>query len=361
MRLLFLCLPGQTAFGSIDTHSAQGNAVAPQIRGDNMRYLVTSTPHIRSEESIEKIMRDVLIALTPAAAMAIFYFGLRALLILLLTTAACVAFEWLFEKIAKQPITIWDGSAAVTGVLLAFNLPASSPLWMPIVGSFVAIVIVKQLFGGLGQNFVNPALAARAFLMAAYTPLMAGSFTEPVRNPFSLDAVATATPLALIKESPNFVVSGEVLKNALLGNTGGVIGETCAVALLLGGIYLLVRKIISWHIPTAYILTVFLLGTFLGRHGLMTGAGLFEILSGGLLLGALYMATDYTTSPVNDKGKLIMGVGCGVLTVLIRYYGGYPEGVSYAILIMNLFVPLLDKYCASRVFGVQNKGGRKNA
>ena len=328
---------------------------------DNQKYMVTSIPHIRSDDTVESIMKDVLTALAPAAIMAVYFFGLRALFIMILSVGACIVFEFCFEKTAKRPITITDCSAAVTGVLLAFNLPASSPFWLPVVGAFVAIVIVKQLFGGLGQNFVNPALAARAFLMAAYTPLMASSWTQPVRNPFSMDLISSATPLTLIKEDPTFIVRGTDVLNAFLGNVSGCIGETSAIALLLGAAYLLYKKIITWHIPAAYIITVFLLSTVLGRRGLFTGMGYYEIITGGLMLGAFFMATDYTTSPVNDMGKLIMGAGCGVLTVVIRNYGGYPEGVSYAILIMNLFVPLLDKYCAPRVFGVFKKKSKKAA
>ncbi|MDR3271108.1 MAG: RnfABCDGE type electron transport complex subunit D [Peptococcaceae bacterium] len=327
-----------------------------------MRLVVTSTPHTRSKDTIEQTMREVLLALAPATIMAVYYFGLRALLIILLTMAASVAFEWLYQKITKQTITALDGSAAVTGVLLAFNLPVSSPFWMPIVGSFFAIVIAKQLFGGLGQNFLNPALAARAFLMAAYTPLMASRFTAPARNLFSLsvDAVSVATPLTQMRESPFIPAAGDIL-NAFLGNTAGCLGETCALALIIGGVYLLIRRIITWHIPVVYTATVFLLSVFLGRSGLMTGNGLFEIFSGGVMMGAFFMVTDYATSPVNDLGKIIMALGCGVLTVVIRFYGGYPEGVSYSILLMNLFVPLLDKYCAPRVFGVKKKGGAQNA
>ncbi|MDR1914348.1 MAG: RnfABCDGE type electron transport complex subunit D [Clostridiales bacterium] len=318
------------------------------------RYLVTSTPHILSDDTIEKIMRDVLIALTPSAIMAVYYFGLKALGLIVLTVAACVGFEYLYFRLTKRPNTITDLSAVVTGVLLAFNLPPTAPFWMAIVGAFVAIVITKQLFGGLGQNFMNPALAARAFLMAAYTPQMASTWTTA--SPFGFDAVATATPLSIIKEDPGYILSSNDVLNALLGNTAGCIGETCALALIAGGIYLLARKIISWRVPATYIGTVFILSTVLGRNGFMTGAGWYEILAGGLMMGAFFMATDYATSPVNDWGKIIMGVGCGILTVVIRNYGGYPEGVSYSILIMNLFVPLLDKYCAARVFGTKKAG-----
>ncbi|MDR2650287.1 MAG: RnfABCDGE type electron transport complex subunit D [Clostridiales bacterium] len=323
--------------------------------------MVTSTPHVRSGDTIESIMRDVLLALSPAAIMAVYFFGIRALCIIILSVGACIGFEYLFELLTHRPITITDCSAAVTGALLAFNLPASSPFWIPVVGAFFAVVITKQLFGGLGQNFMNPALAARAFLMAAYTPLMAGSWTRPVRNLLSADLISSATPLGLLKEGPSFIIQGSDLLNAFLGNVAGCIGETSVLALLLGAAYLFHKKIITWHIPAAYIFTVFVLGTLLGRRGLFTGQGYYEILTGGLMLGALFMATDYSTSPVNDTGKIIMGIGCGILTVVIRNFGGYPEGVSYSILIMNLFVPLLDKYCIPRVFGVVKKKKRETA
>jgi electron transport complex protein RnfD len=285
--------------------------------------------------------------------MSIYFFGLRSLVIIALTVGASVGFEYLFERLLKRPITIRDCSAAVTGLLLAYNLPPTSPLWMPIVGAFVAIIIAKQLFGGLGQNFINPALAGRAFLMAAYTPQMASSWISP--SPFGLDAVSSATPLGLLKEDPSYIFKLSDLLNALWGNTSGVLGETCAIALILGGAYLLFRKIITWHIPVAFIVTVYLLSTVLGRQGFFAGVGIYEIMLGGVMLGAFFMATDYATSPMNDLGKIIMGIGCGILTVVIRNYGGYPEGVSYAILIMNLFVPLLDKYCNPRVFGTSKK------
>jgi len=304
-------------------------------------------------------MLDMLTALAPAAIMAVYFFGLRALCIIILSAGSCVGFEYFYEKLTRRTVTVHDYSAAVTGVLLAFNLPASSPFWMPVVGAFVAIVIVKQLFGGLGQNFVNPALAARAFLMAAYTAAMAGSWTQPVRNPFAADLVSSATPLTIIKVDPSFVIKSSDVLNAFLGNISGCIGETSAIALLLGAFYLFYKKVITWHIPAAYIITVFMLSTVLGRTGLFKGAGYYEVLTGGLLLGAFFMATDYTTSPIAVPGKLIMGIGCGVLTVVIRNYGGYPEGVSYAILIMNLFVPLSDKYCVPRVFGINVKTRRR--
>jgi len=321
---------------------------------DNSKFVVSSTPHIRSKDSTSTIMRDVIIALTPAALMGIWAFGFEALLIIAISIASCIFFEAAFQKVTKQKITICDLSAVVTGLLLAMNLPSTSPFWMPIVGGFFAIVVAKQLFGGIGQNFINPALAARAFLLASY-PTDMTNFTQPtglnslmelfgVTTPMA-DATSYATPLAVVKGSGAFAPqSGDIL-NALFGNVGGCIGETCAIALILGGLYLLVRKVISWRIPVTYIATVFILTWAFGR------VPYYEIFIGGLMLGAFFMATDYSSSPVTPLGQIIMGIGCGILTSIIRVYGGYPEGVSYSILIMNLAVPLIDRYTKPRIFG----------
>lgn len=310
---------------------------------------VTSTPHIRSKDTIENIMRDVIIALLPACIAGVYFFGFRALALMLIAVASSVLFEFLFQKILKKPVTVTDLSAVITGLLLAMNLPVSSPLWMPVVGSFVAIIIVKQLFGGLGQNFINPALLARAFLLTSYPVAMTN---------WTVDSVATATPLAMLK---NGIMPNETdYINALFGNIAGCIGETCSIALILGGVYLLIRKVITWRIPVSYLVTVFILSWLLGRNGLFTGIPVYELITGGLLLGAIFMATDYATSPVTPTGQLIMGIGCAVLTVLIRVYGGYPEGVSYSILLMNLVTPLIDKYTKPRVYGVR-KGVKKSA
>ncbi len=321
---------------------------------DNSKFTVSSTPHIRSKDSTSTIMRDVIIALTPAAIMGILAFGLEALLIIAVSVVSCVSFEALFQKITKQKITVHDLSAIVTGLLLAMNLPSSSPLWLPVVGGFFAIVVAKQLFGGIGQNFINPALAARAFLLASY-PTDMTNFTQPTGlNSFMelfgvsahmVDATSYATPLAVVKSSKAFAPEASDVLNALFGNVGGCIGETCAIALILGGLYLLFRKVISWRIPVTYIATVFILTWAFGR------VPYYEIFIGGLMLGAFFMATDYSSSPVTSIGQIIMGIGCGILTSLIRVYGGYPEGVSYSILIMNLAVPLIDRYTKPRIFG----------
>ncbi len=316
---------------------------------DNTNITISSTPHIRSGESIQSIMRDVLIALLPATVMGIVYFRLQALLLIVISIASAVIAEALYQKGTKQKVTISDLSAVVTGLLLAMNIPASAPWWVPIVGSVFAIVIAKQLFGGLGQNFVNPALAGRAFLLASYPTIMT-SWVTP-----GADAVSTATPLALLKAGSFDQLPS--ITDAFLGNIGGTIGETCALALIIGGIYLIWRGVISWRIPVIYIVTVFVLTALIGRNGVRMP--LYELCTGGLMLGAFFMATDYATSPVTAKGQIIMAVGCGLLTTLIRIFGGYPEGVSYSILIMNLCVPLIERYTKPTIFGALPKEAKK--
>ncbi len=306
------------------------------------KITVSSTPHIRSNDTTSKIMFDVMLALLPATAVGIIYFGLSALLVILVSVGSAVLFEYLFQIITKKDITIGDFSAVVTGLLLAFNLPASVPLYVPIVGSFVAIIVIKQLFGGIGQNFMNPALGARAFLMASYPTAMAS---------FKVDSVATVTPLAALHEGAAFAPVPSDYMNAFMGNIGGCIGEVSALAILIGAAYLFYKKIITWHIPVSYLGTAFVLFFIFGRNGLFTGLPVYELLLGGILLGAFFMATDYSSSPITSKGKIIFGCGCGIITVIIRTYGGYPEGVSYSILLMNLTVPLIDKYTRPRVFG----------
>jgi len=302
-------------------------------------YTVSSSPHIKSNDSVQGIMRDVIIALIPATFAGIYFFGMQAFLVTLVSVISCIASEALWQKLTHRKITIRDLSAVVTGLLLAFNLPAAVPLWLPAIGGFFAIIIVKQFFGGIGQNIMNPALAARAFLLASWPVHMTN---------FTVDGVSSATALAILKTGGDKLPS---LMNVFIGNVGGCIGETSVLALLIGGAYLIYRKVISWHIPVTFIGSTFILTFILGRHGLMTGDALYEIFAGGLILGAIYMATDYTTSPFNKKGQVIFGVGCGILTTIIRLYGGYSEGVSYSILIMSLFVPFIDKFTALRVFG----------
>ncbi|MCX7774391.1 MAG: RnfABCDGE type electron transport complex subunit D [Clostridia bacterium] len=310
------------------------------------RFSVSSSPHIRSEATTQRIMLDVLIALLPASFAGIYFFGVRAAMVIAVTVISSVAFEFITRKyLLKRSNTIGDLSAAVTGLLLALNLPPAFPLWMAVVGSFFAIVIVKQLFGGLGQNFVNPALAARAILLVAYGTKMT-FWTAPL-SPQGADAVSAATPLGMLKEGGSL----PSVLNMFLGQIGGSIGETSAIALLLGGVYLLARGVISWHIPVIYTGTVALIAWVLGPTGMLTGNPLFHVLAGGLLIGAIFMATDYTTSPMTRKGIVIYAVGCGVLTMLFRLYTNMPEGVSFAILLMNITVPIIDRYTAPRRFG----------
>ena len=309
-------------------------------------FVVSGTPHVRSKESIQSIMRDVIIALVPATAAGIYYFGLRALILIVAAIISAVFFEWLYEKITKKPVTINDLSAVVTGLLLAMNLPASAPVWVAIVGSAFAIIFAKQLFGGLGQNFINPALAGRAFLLASYPTEMT---TWVVPNGLAADAATYATPLAQLK---NCALDAS-LKQLVMGQVGGTIGETCAIALIIGGIYLLYKHVISWKIPVIYIATVFILFAVIGRHGMRMP--LQEIFAGGVMLGGIFMATDYASSPVTPKGQVIFAVGAGLLTYLIRTFGGYPEGVSYSILIMNCCVPLIERFTEPTIFGALPK------
>ena len=312
----------------------------------NSSIIVSGTPHVRSKESIQSIMRDVVIALIPASVMGIYYFGIKALMLIIVSIVSSVVFEWGYEKILKKPVTISDFSAILTGLLLALNLPATASWWVPVVGSFIAIVIAKQFYGGLGQNFINPALIGRAFLVAAYPTQTTGAAFATGR--MVVDASTYATPLAELKAG-TAVVNADAIKNALIGNIGGTIGETCAIALIIGGIYLLIKHVISWRIPVVYIVVVFILTSLMRGNGFL--GGVYEIFCGGLMLGAIFMATDYVTSPISAKGQIIFAIGCGVLTSLIRVYGGYPEGVSYSILIMNLAVPLIDRVTRPRIFG----------
>lgn len=310
-------------------------------------FVVSGTPHVRSKESVRGIMRDVVIALVPASVMGIYYFGMKALLLILASIVSAIFFEMIYQKLLKKPVTIDDLSAVVTGLLLALNLPASAPLWVAVVGSAFAIIFAKQLFGGLGQNFINPALAGRAFLVASY-PTEMTSWTSA--GNFGVDAVSVATPLSQLKQG---IMPDASLVDVLVGNVGGCIGETCAIALIIGGIYLIAKHVISWKIPVIYIGTVFILSAAIGRSGLRVPV--YELFAGGLMLGAFFMATDYASSPVTPKGQIIFAVGCGLITTLIRIFGGYPEGVSYSILIMNLCVPLIERFTEPTIFGALPK------
>lgn len=301
---------------------------------------LSSSPHIRSNETVKGIMRDVIIALIPAALAGIYFFKFRAALVMITAIVSAVFSEWLWQKLTKREITINDLSAVVTGILIAFNVPVTIPLWMVAIGSAFAIIVVKQFFGGIGQNVVNPALAARAFLLSSWPSAMTN---------WTIDGATSATPLAILKGAEGQLPS---LTNLFIGHVGGCIGETSALALLIGFAYLLYRRVISYHIPVFYIGTVIILTTLIGRNGFMTGNAIYEIFAGGLMLGAIFMATDYTTCPMTKKGQIIFAIGCGLLTSVIRIFSGaYPEGVSYSILIMNLFVPLIDKYVIPTKFG----------
>lgn len=323
---------------------------------ENLNLIVSSSPHIRSPRSTKVIMLDVIIALMPALIAALIFFGFKALLVVAVSVVSCVVFEFAYRKLLKKPGGIGDLSAVVTGILLAFCMPPTAPWWLPIIGAFFAIVLVKQLFGGIGKNFLNPALAGRAFLLASYAVLMTN--WQPARFQNVADASTFATPMASLSSG---ALAPDSLLNMIVGNIGGCIGEVSAIALLLGGAYLVVRKVISLRIPVAYIGTVAVLTLIFSRGNNHILWMLQNLFSGGLLLGAIFMATDYCTSPVTPKGQIIFGVGCGLLTVLIRYFGGYPEGVSYAILIMNLTVWLIDKNTAPRRFGVVGKSKKEGS
>lgn len=313
------------------------------------RLFVCSSPHLRDNVTTQRIMLDVIIALLPATAAGILFFGLRAALIVVITVAAAVLTEYLMRKGLKREQTISDLSAVVTGLLLALNLPPSIPVWIAVVGAVIAIALIKQLFGGLGQNFMNPALGARVILVVAWARFMT-TWTEPF-----VDAVASATPLGMLKSANT--VARYSYSDLFLGSVPGCIGETSALAILLGLVYLLFRKVISWHIPVIYTGTVAVLTWILGPEGLFTGDPLYHVLAGGLMIGAVFMATDYATSPMTRKGIVIYAIGCGILTVLFRLYGNMPEGVSFAIILMNIVTPLIDRYTIPVAFGGEKRVG----
>jgi len=318
---------------------------------DLSQVKVSNSPHIRSEDNTRQIMLDVIIALIPALALGVFVFGARALVVTAVSVIGSVFFEWLYNKLLKKPCTIGNCSAIVTGMLLAYTLPVTAPLWMVLIGDLFAIVIVKALFGGIGKNFMNPALGGRAFLMASYPVFM--TTWAKVRTSLPLfgtpaDVVTGATPLSFMKEGNLPDVS---LADAALGMVGGCLGEVSALALLAGGVWLVYRRVISLRIPVCFIGTVAVLTLIFPKGGSGFEWMAYQLLSGGLMLGAIFMATDYASSPVTPKGQIIYGIGCGLLTVLIRYFGSYPEGVSYAILIMNCCVFLIEKISQPVKFG----------
>lgn len=313
------------------------------------KLIASSSPHIRHDETTQKLMLDVIIALLPALVASIFYFGTSSIILVVASVASAVITEFACQKFMNRPITVTDLSAVVTGMLLAFNLPATAPWWVAVVGAAFAIVIVKQIFGGIGFNFLNPALAARAFLMASWSSHVAGGFIDPVT-----DAVSSATPLTVIKAG----AAGQLptMWDMLLGNIPGVIGETSSILIILGGLYLIYRGTIKWVIPACYIGTVAVIALVVDGGSLLP----YHLFGGGLMLGAFFMATDFATSPVTDKGKVIYAVGAGVLTMFIRKVGGYPEGVSYSILLMNILTPMINLYVQPKVFGVAGGGITKN-
>lgn len=298
---------------------------------------IFSYPYMKDTVSTSSLMRDVIIALIPAMAGSVYFFGLNALILILISIASCVGFEFISQKAFKKSIKISDLSAVVTGILLAMNLPANAPLWMPIFGGFFAMFVIKECFGGIGNNFINPALGARAMLMSSWGTEMT-SYIWP-------DATTGATPLGVLKAGTGTLPS---IMDMSVGNIGGVLGETSAILLLIGGIYLIARKVIDWKIPVIYIISTSIMFVLLGvKFDLLP----WHLLGGGLILGAFFMATDYVTIPTTDLGKIIFAVGCGIITALIRVKGNMPEGVSYAILIMNVATPLINRYTQRRVFG----------
>ena len=316
---------------------------------------VAYQPQVRTNRNTQSLMLDVIIALLPVLVIGVWQFGTHPLLVVACSVAACVFFEWGYRKLMHKEQTIDDLSAVVTGLLLGLSMPASAPAWIPVVGAFFAIVLVKQLYGGIGKNFLNPALAGRAFLLASYSTALSGTYLVPRGLKNAVDAVSMATPLSALYGEGS--MSGlYTVKSMFLGNMPGAIGEISTLALLIGGVYLLCRKVITWHIPVSFIGTVFVLSLLFGKGNMGQGAyAVYAVLSGALVLSAVFMATDYSTSPVTLKGQLVYGVGCGILTVLIRKFGSYPEGVTYAILIMNLCSWAIDKGFRRHQFGVSKE------
>jgi Na+-translocating ferredoxin:NAD+ oxidoreductase subunit D len=329
--------------------------------------VVAASPHIRSQASVSRIMWLVVIALLPALGGSVYFFGLKSLLLVVLCVASSLLFDALAQRAFGRKPTPFDGSAVITGLLLAYNLPPGVPLWIPVIGAAFATIVVKQLFGGLGHNFINPALAARAFLMVSWPTHMTTMWLKPFGTaPLSgLDAVSGATPLSFVRRAAELVPHGmdlngllqqvnslAELKRLFFGNIGGCLGETSTLLLLIGALFLIILRVIDWRIPVSYIGTVILLALVLPGNRLTP---LFHVFSGGIILGAFFMATDYVTSPVTGKGRIIFGIGCGVITMLIRLYGGYPEGCSYSILLMNVATPLIDRLTRPKLFGALKK------
>ena len=331
----------------------------------NLKLIASSSPHIRSKDDTQSIMIDVCIALLPALVASVIVFGFQALVLTLISVVSCVFWEWAYRKLMKKNCSVGDCSAVVTGMLLAFVCPVSLPWWTIVIGSFFAIVVVKQLYGGIGCNFLNPALAGRAVLVASYAGAMTTWVQPGFKNAVAIfgsaaDVATGATPMALMKDGA-FDQMPEIM-DMFLGFIGGSLGETSALALLIGFAWLLLRKVISWQIPVAYIATVAVVSLISAPAGVGAVDYMFySIFGGGLMLGAIFMATDYATSPVTKPGQLVFGIGCGLLTVLIRRFGSYPEGVCYSILIMNCCTWLLDKYIKPTIYGAPKKEKKEAA
>ena len=324
-------------------------------------FVVSSSPHSKDHRTVATIMGCVLLSLMPAVVGAMIYFKWKAFFLVLVCVVSCIVFEFLYNALLKRKQTIHDCSSIVTGLLFALNLPVTVPLWLPPVGCLFAIVVVKMLFGGLGKNIFNPAIAGRIFLFLSFSQYMSGCWITP------FDGISSATPLEFLKNTSGELVnvtSKFTINDCFLGNIGGCIGETSAALLLLGGCFLLYKKVITWHIPVSFIGTVAIITLLFPRYNDISALQfmLYEIFSGGLFLGAFFMATDYSTSPITPVGRILYGVGCGLITVFIRYFGGYPEGVSFAILLMNCFAGYLDKKTIPRNFGGERRvfGKRKS-
>ena len=329
----------------------------------NLKLIASSSPHIRSNEDTRSIMLDVIIALLPAMGWSIYCFGIKALVLTLVSVVSCVFFEWAYRKLMKKSCMVGDLSAVVTGMLLSFVCPVDLPWWVIIIGAFFSIVVVKQLYGGIGCNFLNPALAGRAILLASYATAMT-TWTLPTSKVDTV--VSTATPLAIMKEGTvekfTELTANYSVADMFIGRVGGSLGEVSALALLLGGAWLLIRKVISWHTPVAFIGTVAILTLISAPAGIdNVQYMLYNVFGGGLMLGAIFMATDYATSPVTKPGQIIFGIGCGLLTCFIRRFGSYPEGVCYSILIMNCTTWLLDKYIRPTIYGAVKKEKKEAA
>ena len=326
----------------------ENNKITKDPMTVNEARFVSLAPHIRANDTVRKIMLDVIIALVPAMIASVYFFGMRSVLLILTCVVACVATEYVTQSALKKTVQIRDLSAVVTGILIALNMPQSFPLWMAAFGSVFSILIVKECFGGIGFNFMNPALAARLVLMASWPKQITGYISPELlkQGVTDLDSITYATPLQLIAAGD--FANLPQMKDMFIGNIGGVIGETSAIALLIGFVYLVVRKVISWEIPVIYVATT---AVCLGILGIPMNIIPYELLAGGLLLGAIFMATDYTTNPINRKGRIIFALGCGILTAVIRVKASLPEGVSYAICLMNLATPLIDKLTVTSAYG----------